>query len=333
MSNVRASKTIRLIEFILWFENALRNILRDERSKVVKKSDFYQTKIQHELNIFLRKCMQVFEVRSVIYRMNLDRVQYAQMWLTDDIFDVWNRRYEFLNENSIWKFFKKILQEHFAFQRLRLINVKQRFKELKQRLKQSMSQLCAHLNSLKNQFSERFHEHQRASHLLFALHSYIRDAVIRKHENCTIKMQIKETALLIERIESNLDMSNRYRRETFQNVNRSRSQITMSRLSTRVASRRFNFVERDRDYSSVLSEANRKSQISIRLFRVEQATQKWRNFVARFSSALRNKKSLSSKRRDEIICYNCDKQNHVRSECLISLNKIDLKYAKKDRDL
>jgi hypothetical protein len=83
----------------------------------------------------------------------------------------------------------------------------------------------------------------------------------------------------------------------------------------------------------VLSEANRKSQISIRLFRVEQATQKWRNFVARFSSALRNKKSLSSKRRDEIICYNCDKQNHVRSECLISLNKIDLKYAKKDRDL
>ncbi len=74
MSNARASKTIRLIEFILWFENVLRNILRDERSKIVKKSDFYQTKIQHELNIFFRKCMQVFEVRSVIYRMNFDRV-------------------------------------------------------------------------------------------------------------------------------------------------------------------------------------------------------------------------------------------------------------------
>ncbi len=108
MSNARASKTIRLIEFALWFENVLRNIFRDERSKIVKKSDFYQTKIQHELNIFLRKCMQIFEVRSVIYRMNLDRVQYAQMWLADDIFDVWDRRYEFLNENSIWKFFKKI---------------------------------------------------------------------------------------------------------------------------------------------------------------------------------------------------------------------------------
>jgi hypothetical protein len=30
-----------LIEFILWFENVLRNILRDERNKVVKKFDFY----------------------------------------------------------------------------------------------------------------------------------------------------------------------------------------------------------------------------------------------------------------------------------------------------
>ncbi len=45
MSNARASKTIRLIEFVLWFENVLRNIFRDKRNKVVKKSDFYQTKI------------------------------------------------------------------------------------------------------------------------------------------------------------------------------------------------------------------------------------------------------------------------------------------------
>jgi hypothetical protein len=152
--------------------------------------------------------------------------------------------------------------------------VNQRLKELKQRFKQSMSQLCAHLNSLENQLSERSHEHQRANHLFFAFHFYIRDAVIQKHENCTTRMQIKETALFIERIESNLDMSNRYRREMSQNVNRSKFQITMNRLSTRATSRRFNSIERDRDYSSVLSEANRKSQISIRLFRVEQATQK-----------------------------------------------------------
>jgi hypothetical protein len=77
MSNARVSKTIRLIEFFSWFENILRNILRDKRSKVVKEFDFYQTKNQYELNIFLRKCMQIFEIRFVIYRMNLDRVQYT----------------------------------------------------------------------------------------------------------------------------------------------------------------------------------------------------------------------------------------------------------------
>jgi hypothetical protein len=77
MSNARISKTIRLIKFVLWFENIFRNILRDERNKIVKKLDCYQIKNQHELNIFLRKCMQVFEIRFVIYRINLDRVQYA----------------------------------------------------------------------------------------------------------------------------------------------------------------------------------------------------------------------------------------------------------------
>jgi rubrerythrin len=333
MSSARAAKTIRLIEFVLWSENLLRNILRDERSKVVKEFDFYQTKNQHELNIFLRKCMQIFEIRFVTYRRDLDRVQYAQMWFTNDIFDVWYCKYESMNENLFWKLFKETLQEHFASQRFRIINVKQKFKKFKQHFKQFVSQLCTHLNSLKNQFSKRFHENQRASHLLFALHSYIRDAVIRKHENCTTRMQIEKTVLLIERIESNLDMSNRYRREIFQNLNRSRSQIMINRFFARASSRRLNSIEREREYFFVLSESNRKFQTSIRFNRVDQITQKWRSFVARFSNASHQKISLSSKRKNEVICYNCDKQNHVRSKCLISLNKTNLKYARKVRNL
>jgi hypothetical protein len=174
------------------------------------------------------------------------------MWFLKNIFDVWNRRYESLNKKSIWKFFKETFQEHFAFQRLRVINVNQKLKKFKQCLKQFISQLCAHLNSLKNQFSERFHEHQRANHLFFALHFYIRDAIIRKHENCTTKMQIEKTIMLIKRIELNLDMSNRYRRDIFQNLNRSKSQITMNKLFVRVAFRRLNSIKREREYSFVL---------------------------------------------------------------------------------
>jgi hypothetical protein len=78
-----------------------------------------------------------------------------------------------------------------------------------------MSQLYVYLNNLKNQLLKRFHEYQRANYLFFALYIYIRDAIIQKHENCTTKMHIKEITFLIERIKSNLDMSNRYRRETF----------------------------------------------------------------------------------------------------------------------
>jgi uncharacterized coiled-coil protein SlyX len=249
------------------------------------------------------------------------------------IFDVWYRKYESMSEDFSWKLFKETLQEHLASQRFRIINVRQKLKELKQRFKQFVSQLCAHLNSLENQFSKRFHENQRASHLLFALHFYIRDAVIRKHENCTTRMQIEKTVLLIERTESNLDMSNRYRRKTFQNLNRSRSQITINRFFARASSRRLNSVERQRKYSFVLSESNRESQTSIRFNRVDQATQKWRSFVARFSNASHQRVSLSSKRKNEVICYNRDKQDHVWSKCLISLNKTNFKYAKKDRDL
>jgi hypothetical protein len=152
--------------------------------------------------------------------------------------------------------------------------VKQKLKELKQRLKQFVSQLCAHLNSLENQLSERSHESQRASHLLFALHSYIRDAIIRKHENCTTKTQIEKAVVLIKKIESNLDMSNRYRRENFQNLSRSRSQITTSRFSARATSRRFILMNRERDYFFVLSDANQEFQTSIRFNRVDQITQK-----------------------------------------------------------
>jgi hypothetical protein len=100
MSSARASEATRFAKFALWSKNFFKSILRNEREKLIKDFDFYQTKNQHEFDIFLKKCVQVFEIRLVTYRMNIDRVQYAQMWLTDDIFDVWNRKYDFFVENS-----------------------------------------------------------------------------------------------------------------------------------------------------------------------------------------------------------------------------------------
>ncbi len=77
MSSARASEATRLAKFALWSKNSFKSILHNEREKLIKDLDFYQIKNQHELNIFFKKCVQVFKIRFVTYGMNIDRVQYA----------------------------------------------------------------------------------------------------------------------------------------------------------------------------------------------------------------------------------------------------------------
>ncbi len=84
-----------------------------------------------------------------------------------------------------------------------MLDVGQKLKELRQRSKQSVSQVCAHLDNLEDQLPTQLPEHQRANNLLFALHPYSRDAFTRKHENYTTRMQVEEAAMLIERTEPN----------------------------------------------------------------------------------------------------------------------------------
>ncbi len=88
---------------------------------------------------------------------------------------------------------------------------------------------------------------------------------------------MKEAILFIKRIKLNLDMSKRYRRKNFQNLKRSKSQITINKSIARMLSRRFNSIKRERDYishTSKLSEKTRKFQILMRSSKIEQSTQK-----------------------------------------------------------
>jgi hypothetical protein len=66
----------------------ISNAMKDERNKIIKNSDTYKSKKQIELDYFLRRCNQNFEIRSVIYRLDLDRVLYAQQFLVEKFFDV-----------------------------------------------------------------------------------------------------------------------------------------------------------------------------------------------------------------------------------------------------
>jgi hypothetical protein len=140
---------------------------------------------------------------------------------------------------------------------------------------------------------------------------------------------MKEAILFIKRIKLNFDISELYRRKNSQNLKRSKSQITINRSIARASSRRLNSVEREREYTSHtsrLSERNREFQISMRSSRVEQSTQRWRTFVERASL------SRFNKTRNIVICYNCDKANHIWSECMLA-SSIVVRMTKKNRDL
>jgi 23S rRNA G2069 N7-methylase RlmK/C1962 C5-methylase RlmI len=55
----------------------ISNAMKNERNKIIKNSNTYKSKKQIELDYFLRRCNQNFEIRSVIYRLDLDRVLYV----------------------------------------------------------------------------------------------------------------------------------------------------------------------------------------------------------------------------------------------------------------
>jgi hypothetical protein len=66
----------------------ISNVMKNKRNKIIKNLDIYKSKKQIELNYFLRRCNQDFEIRSVIYRLDLNRVLYVQQFFVKEFFDV-----------------------------------------------------------------------------------------------------------------------------------------------------------------------------------------------------------------------------------------------------
>jgi hypothetical protein len=275
----------------------ISNAMKDERNKIIKNSDTYKSKKQIELDYFLRRCNQNFEIRSVIYRLDLDRVLYAQQFLVEEFFDVWCRKRERLSSEIItWELFAFILQEHIVSQRIRMLNVSKKLRDCRQRLKQTMTQLIAYIDSLENQLFFMSSKYVRVNQLLFFLHDHIQVVIIRKQESCNTRLEVEKTALLIERTEKNLMMSNQFRRE-----NRIHKRSTSMTLVTSAQRSRRAFDDfRKFEFFAV----NRESQITTR--NRYQSTQ-----APRKSSASVSHVSRVS------ICWDCDKMSHIRSQCTV----------------
>ncbi len=81
-------KTIKIVEFseIIFATMMNRNDIDDfQKKKFFKIMNFtkYKNIIQHDLNIFIRECNEMFEIRRNIYANDKDKILFAKSFLDD----------------------------------------------------------------------------------------------------------------------------------------------------------------------------------------------------------------------------------------------------------
>jgi hypothetical protein len=133
-------------------------VMKHERYLNIIKFEIYKNNNSQELNIFIRVCQMMFDVRFVIYENDFHRINFVKFLLSNTVseFDwVWQRYRLRLDETAksvfIWKQFCDFLREQINLIKLRITIVEQKIKLLHQRNNQSIAQLIAYLKALKEQ--------------------------------------------------------------------------------------------------------------------------------------------------------------------------------------
>jgi hypothetical protein len=117
---------------------SVRNlIMKQKRYLNIIKSEMYKKNNSQKLNIFVRACQIVFDVRSMIYQNDVHRINFVKFLLSNNVFEfewVWQRYRLKLDETaklvSFWKQFCDFLKEQINFIKLRITIVEQKIKLL-----------------------------------------------------------------------------------------------------------------------------------------------------------------------------------------------------------
>ncbi len=148
----------------------------------------------------MRTCQIVFDVRSIIYSDDFDRINFVKSLLSNNAFDsswIWQRyrlRLDEIEKSSfIWKFFCDFLRKQISSIKFRITTIDQKIKLLHQRNNQTIVQLITYLEVLKKQWLELISNNLRVSNLLFALHEYLRKKIVRKNVNVLKRKIVKKT--------------------------------------------------------------------------------------------------------------------------------------------
>jgi hypothetical protein len=268
--------------------------MRQKRYLKIIKSNIYKNNNSQKLNIFIKVCQIIFDVRSVIYKNDAHRINFVKFLLSNNVSDfdwAWQRYRLRLDETAklvfIWKQFCDFLREQISSIKLRITFVEQKIKLLHQRNNQSIAQLIAYLEALKKQWLEFISNSLRASNFLLVLHEYLRKKIIRKNADVASRKIVEKIVRQMKIMKTKfhfkiLKFDHKQNKEQFANNKRFRNdhQNEIQLMTT------------------VIADSNQK-------------------------------KTRSTKNLFHIICYTCDKSRHYKFQC--RSDDID-KQSKKDRD-
>ena len=163
-------------------------VMRREKYLKITKSEIYKNHNSQKLNIFVKVCQIVFNVRSIIYNYNFDRINFAKSLLSNNTFDSswdWQKYRRRLNEiaksSIIWKNFCDFFKKQISSIKLRITTIDQKIKLLHQKNNQTIAQLIVYFETLEKQWLESISNFIRISNLFLFLHEYLRKKIIRKN--------------------------------------------------------------------------------------------------------------------------------------------------------
>jgi hypothetical protein len=179
--------------------------MRQKRYLKIIKSNIYKNNNSQKLNIFIKICQIIFDVRFVIYKNDVHRINFVKLLLSNNVSNLdwtWQKYRLRFDETakfvSFWKQFCDFLKEQVNFIKLRITIVEQKIKLFHQRNNQSIIQLIMYLEALEKQWSEFISNNLRASNFLLVLHEYLRKKIVRKNVNVASRKIVKETVRQIK---------------------------------------------------------------------------------------------------------------------------------------
>ncbi len=298
---LRKMQRIRAVKIAEFFEEtsaALTN--RSEIDDLQKKKLFkivnfkkYRDIIQHDLNTFIRKFNEIFEIRRNIYANDKDKILFARSFLDDVSAKNWKRHQKTIDLIATsWFEFVDFLQEHLNLKHLKLLEINARLKKIRQLNEQSITDLIVYLNNLEMQMSEKLSNYQKYFNLMKTLHFYLKIAITRQINAIVFRVELEKIVRLTKKIES---ISNHIKKtkksNSFEDVKQYRFQS-------------YNRIDRfDSDASQSAVQNNDRDD-----------DRDWESYKRR-DRENREDKFDNDTTRSQVECWNCERRDHYSKNC------------------